>query len=131
MGRKAKTPNDELDKFLLRMPDGLRARVKAAAEKNNRSMNAEIAATLEEAYPANGFDFATFMEEWMVPIVKADTAEERDNRIELANRYLLSTDRDMKLETVRGPNGKIDVILRTDGVRLLVGDAAEITYEPD
>ena len=41
-----------IDKFMLRLPDGMRGRVKAAAEANNRSMNAEIVATLEEKYPA-------------------------------------------------------------------------------
>ncbi len=35
----------------LRMPPDLKARVKAAAEANNRSMNAEIVATLEKEYP--------------------------------------------------------------------------------
>lgn len=35
----------------LRMPPDLKARVKAAADANNRSMNAEIVATLEKAYP--------------------------------------------------------------------------------
>ncbi len=45
------------DKFMLRLPDGMRDRIKHAAEKNNRSMNAEILATLEENYPeADGFD---------------------------------------------------------------------------
>jgi hypothetical protein len=39
------------DKFMLRLPDGMRDRIKAAAEANNRSMNSEIVATLEEAYP--------------------------------------------------------------------------------
>jgi 5'-deoxynucleotidase YfbR-like HD superfamily hydrolase len=34
------------------MPPDLKARVKASAEQNNRSMNAEIVATLEERYPA-------------------------------------------------------------------------------
>lgn len=36
----------------LRMPPDLKERVKAAAAGNNRSMNAEIVATLEEKYPA-------------------------------------------------------------------------------
>ncbi|HBT01647.1 MAG TPA: hypothetical protein DEB47_17725 [Citreicella sp.] len=36
----------------LRMPPDLKARVKAAAEASNRSMNAEICAALEEKYPA-------------------------------------------------------------------------------
>ncbi len=36
---------------MLRLPDGMRERIKAAAADNNRSMNAEIVSTLEEAYP--------------------------------------------------------------------------------
>lgn len=40
----------------LRMPPDLKDRVQAAAEANNRSMNAEIVATLERAYPAAGKD---------------------------------------------------------------------------
>lgn len=45
-------PSDKQDKFVLRLPDGMRDRIKSAAEANNRSMNAEIVATLEEKYPA-------------------------------------------------------------------------------
>lgn len=37
---------------MLRLPDGLRDRIKAAAEANNRSMNAEIVGVLEEKFPA-------------------------------------------------------------------------------
>lgn len=40
------------DRYMLRLPDGMRDRIKAAAETNNRSMNAELVATLEEKYPA-------------------------------------------------------------------------------
>lgn len=39
------------DKFIVRLPEGMRDRIKAAADRNNRSMNAEIVATLEEKYP--------------------------------------------------------------------------------
>ncbi|WBU51877.1 Arc family DNA-binding protein [Paracoccus sp. SCSIO 75233] len=42
----------ESDKFMLRLPDGMRDRIKAAAEGSGRSMNAEIVATLNEKYPA-------------------------------------------------------------------------------
>ncbi|WP_417724581.1 Arc family DNA-binding protein [Salipiger sp.] len=35
----------------LRMPPDLKARVKASAEANNRSMNAEIVAALDEKFP--------------------------------------------------------------------------------
>ncbi len=39
------------DQYLLRFPDGLRDRIKAVAETKNRSMNAEIVATLQRVYP--------------------------------------------------------------------------------
>lgn len=39
------------DGFMLRFPDGMRERIKAAADANNRSMNAEIIQTLEFHYP--------------------------------------------------------------------------------
>lgn len=38
------------DKYVLRLPDGMRERIRAAAEENNRSMNAEILARLEETF---------------------------------------------------------------------------------
>ncbi|MDO6722778.1 Arc family DNA-binding protein [Celeribacter halophilus] len=41
------------DQFVVRMPDGMRDRIKLAADMNGRSMNAEIIATLEEKYPPN------------------------------------------------------------------------------
>ncbi|GJD58352.1 Arc family DNA-binding protein [Methylobacterium dankookense] len=40
-------PSDLAERFQLRMPTGLRDRVKAEAETNKRSMNAEIIARLE------------------------------------------------------------------------------------
>ena len=36
----------------MRLPDGLRDRIRLAAEANHRSMNAEVVALLEENYPA-------------------------------------------------------------------------------
>lgn len=44
-------PSDKQEQFMVRFPDGLRDRIRMAAEKNNRSMNAEIVATLEHEYP--------------------------------------------------------------------------------
>lgn len=41
----------ESDKFMLRLPDGMRDRIKSVADANGRSMNAEIVSTLSEAYP--------------------------------------------------------------------------------
>lgn len=45
-------PSELQDRFLLRMPEGLRDRIAAAAKRNGRSMNAEIVSVLEERYPA-------------------------------------------------------------------------------
>lgn len=39
------------DKFIVRLPDGLRARIKIVAEANRRSMNAEVVDVLEAAFP--------------------------------------------------------------------------------
>ena len=38
------------DKFMLRLPNGMRDRLKAEAEANKRSMNAEIVARIEESF---------------------------------------------------------------------------------
>ncbi|WP_035026033.1 Arc family DNA-binding protein [Gemmobacter nectariphilus] len=47
-----KSKREEAGQIVIRPPAGMRDRIKAAAEANNRSMNAEIVATLEEKYPA-------------------------------------------------------------------------------
>lgn len=39
-----------LDKVIVRLPDGLRDRLKAAAASNNRSMNAEIVTRLQSTF---------------------------------------------------------------------------------
>jgi hypothetical protein len=45
-------PSQQQDKFVLRLPDGLRDRIKEKADDNIRSMNAEIVQLLEREYPA-------------------------------------------------------------------------------
>ncbi|PBB86629.1 Arc family DNA-binding protein [Mesorhizobium sp. WSM3876] len=45
-----KYPSDRQDQFMLRLPDGMRQRLKEAAESNQRSMNAEIIARLQESF---------------------------------------------------------------------------------
>lgn len=44
-----KTPPQYQEKFVLRLPDGMRDRIKLSAEANHRSMNAEVIALLEQA----------------------------------------------------------------------------------
>ena len=43
MGRR---PSETQDKFIIRLPDGMREQLKAAAEANNRTMTAEVVARL-------------------------------------------------------------------------------------
>ncbi|WP_336802458.1 Arc family DNA-binding protein [Kaistia sp. MMO-174] len=45
------TPSRVLDKIVIRVPDGLRDRIAAAARANNRSVNAELVQLLEATYP--------------------------------------------------------------------------------
>ncbi|MGL4966162.1 MAG: Arc family DNA-binding protein [Inquilinus sp.] len=49
-----KFPSQSLDKFVLRMPDGMRDRIADAAKKNNRTMNAEIIHRLESTFARKG-----------------------------------------------------------------------------
>ncbi|SET74927.1 Arc family DNA-binding protein [Paracoccus homiensis] len=75
--------NRESDRFMLRLPDGMRDRIKAAAEANNRSMNAEIVATLEKEYPAPRDSYRDILskmldfllEEGLVPRTEAEKNE--------------------------------------------------------
>lgn len=52
--RTTKFPSRSLDKFVVRLPDGLRERIEAAARAKNRSMNAEIVRVLELVFPEDG-----------------------------------------------------------------------------
>lgn len=49
MLRRMTEPRDQ-NKFIVRMPDGMRDRIRDAAVTNKRSMNAEIIARLEASF---------------------------------------------------------------------------------
>ena len=66
--------------FMLRLPDGLRDRIRAAAEAEGRSMNAEIVAALEARFPE--------------PEAAADHGRaEAERALEVLRRYLARVDR--------------------------------------
>lgn len=44
-------PSQLLDKIIIRVPDGMRDRIKRVAEANGRSVNAELLVLLDKAYP--------------------------------------------------------------------------------
>ena len=54
MSDDQKFPSQLADRFQVRMPDGLRDRLRDAAEANKRSMNAEIIARLEASFEQAG-----------------------------------------------------------------------------
>lgn len=47
-----KPPSRTAEQFVLRLPDGMRARIAEVAKANGRSMNAEIVARLEKSFSA-------------------------------------------------------------------------------
>jgi plasmid stability protein len=51
MSKRTPYPSELKDRFIIRLPDGMRERIRLAADAAQRSMNAEILATLAEAYP--------------------------------------------------------------------------------
>ncbi|WP_417816607.1 Arc family DNA-binding protein [Tritonibacter scottomollicae] len=68
--------------YLLRLPSGMRDRIKAAAAGNNRSMNAEIVATLEEKYPSPQKDLElSTLASWLDYVETGGPDEEFDDRL--------------------------------------------------
>jgi plasmid stability protein len=98
----------ESDKFMLRLPDGMRDRIKAVAAENGRSMNAEIVATLEKEYPVKvsqemlcilldaSTDLLDAMEEMLPNNDQATTL--RDYLIEARNSANNDSERQQKYE---------------------------------
>lgn len=87
----------DLAPFGVRMPPDLKERVESAAKANNRSMNAEIVATLEKEYPApitgiSNYDaiynLMSYIYSSMDHIRAASTELEQDLIIVEANRKL-------------------------------------------
>lgn len=45
------SPSRLLDKIIIRVPEGMRDRIKRVADSNNRSVNAELLVLLDRTYP--------------------------------------------------------------------------------
>lgn len=46
-------PSENQERFIVRLPDGMRDLIADEAKKNNRSMNAEIVARLQQSFQPN------------------------------------------------------------------------------
>lgn len=47
MTEKQKTPSQQADRFIVRLPDGMRDKIKQQSASNHRSMNAEMVFLIE------------------------------------------------------------------------------------
>lgn len=46
-------PSRQLDKFIIRLPEGMRDQIKAASKSSKRTMNAEVVARLDASFKAD------------------------------------------------------------------------------
>lgn len=89
MSEREPYPSEKQDRFIVRLPDGMRDRIKAAAENNNRSMNAEIVAALEEKYPNPVVDLELVtLASWLDYVRHGGPDEEFDERLFEVNARL-------------------------------------------
>jgi hypothetical protein len=56
MTEKPKPPSRTADQFVIRLPEGMRESIAAAAKNNNRSMNAEIIARIAQTFGPSDLD---------------------------------------------------------------------------
>lgn len=102
----------ESDKFMLRLPDGMRERIKAVADANKRSMNAEIVATLADKYPHTVAEVSLAqVAEWIRHIENASTTDEVLERLDEANTFLRHMDAALQLTTLLDGTSEISLNL--------------------
>ncbi|MFV0303426.1 MAG: Arc family DNA-binding protein [Paracoccus sp. (in: a-proteobacteria)] len=108
----------DLAPFGLRMQPDLKDRIKATAEANNRSMNAEIVATLEEKYPKPKHE-TPWAREVRDQINSAETDEQAQEIVDQFNRKLDEIGYGLRLELtgLRNPDGtrEVDIWFVGDG----------------
>lgn len=86
--------------LMVRVPEDLRDRIKAAADANGRSQNSEIVATLEEKYPApTDFDFGSFLTIWSRRLLQTDDPVELKRLANIANQELSAVTSEWRLES--------------------------------
>lgn len=86
----SKAPSRSQEQFIVRFPDGMRERIKAAAEAHGRSMNAEIIHTLLQTYPEDP-SRDPLIETLMQFVRDAEDDDDMKARVEAANKEMLGT----------------------------------------
>lgn len=98
------SPSRKLDQYIVRFPDGMRDRLKAAAEENGRSMNAEIVKRLQDT-----LDFEDFKARWdEIPTVGPGTTALDEIREEIKKL------RAQLIEVRIMPDGDTEYTIRRD-----------------
>lgn len=82
-------PGRGADQFQLRLPEGMRDRIKAAADRNGRSMNTEIVVALEEHFPPLKLDVSA-VETVLHYISSASDDAQTEARIKEVNARFLT-----------------------------------------
>ncbi|QND50824.1 Arc family DNA-binding protein [Phyllobacterium sp. 628] len=96
-------PGRGSDQFPLRLPDGLRDRIKARAEQRGRSMNTEIVLLLEREFP-EPISFDEEIQEMidLVEVLKDGLDDRRVNLIAVSIELLIKNILKGKVEGVDG-----------------------------
>lgn len=95
------------DAFSVRMPDGMRERIRVAADLNARSMNAEIIATLEAKYPAQSVDVQA-VETVLHYVASAPSTAARAERLAEVNAKFVAIGSPLRAQL--GKDGKLSII---------------------
>lgn len=90
-------PGRDSDQFNVRFPPGMRDRIKAAADRNGRSMNAEIIATLAEHYPPPRADVSS-LDGLIHYLISGDSMAEQRRRLAEVNAKLHSMGSPLRMQ---------------------------------
>lgn len=89
------------DKFMLRLPDGMRDRIKVSADANGRSMNAEIVQLLDREYPVETYSAEDFLD-LLRQVTDAPNSDSLDGKEDLLNSALKHLNFDFSATVVNG-----------------------------
>ena len=107
--KEMRKPVANIAPFGLRMQPELKERVEAAARENNRSLNAEIVAALEEKFP-EPIDLTSIQEvvkAWSPEIMRAPEGDIQDSLIKKANAELARLDARAYIDFYPDPRGRM------------------------
>ncbi|WP_104012253.1 Arc family DNA-binding protein [Burkholderia anthinoferrum] len=104
-------PSEQQERFIVRLPDGMRDRIAEAAKTNNRSMNAEIVARLEESFS----EAEPVAIEHIFPKAVAENTKLRLEMAKLRNLVLVERRTNEALNAKIHENARIQVTLDASG----------------